>query len=318
MSKRVLFDNGTTLIDLDEESLGGKALAFTFNAVAENDVEAPGFGQQFLTRIGLCTIAVKKRRENWYQDLSPEELAAATAEIRARFPRCYTYGASMGAYAALFFASALDARALAISPRISIDPRFRPTDDAHLPDIAVIHPPLPEVAQPKARHVIVFDPHDKADLHYVQTEVKPAFPEAHLIEFPFSGHPSALALMETQQLKPLARAVFRDAPLPDRYRTTGIKRETVSVLNEMARYCLQRGRLQRGLALSDLALARVSPTSGYRREVLAVRAQLLKQEELAAQQAARPVEPVSLARPEKQPRPSFSPVAALRRLFSAG
>lgn len=266
MTRRVLFDNGESLVEVVEDSLGGRAPVITFASLGQNDLAAPGFGETFLLRAGFCVINVKKRRDSWYQDLSAEALAEATAAIRAAFPRCFTYGTSMGGYGALFFARALGARALAISPRISIDPRFRQVGTAALGErVALRHPPLAAMADRRARHVVLYDPWDALDRDYVGAEIAPLFPAARLVRFPHAGHPAALALLNVGQLKPLVRAAFGTrTPLPERITSRGRKRAAPPVLHEMANHAARRGRLARARALNAAALAHIGAESSFR------------------------------------------------------
>ena len=87
----------------------------------------PGFGQDFANKHRIDGFYVKCVGDHWYQY---PEMGSAIATIRDRVHRTkeiVTYGSSMGAYAALKFSNALNAkRAVCLSPIFSPDPAKPP------------------------------------------------------------------------------------------------------------------------------------------------------------------------------------------------
>ena len=83
--------------------------------------EAPRRG--FIEEADLSVVLIKAHRRNWY----PQKVMLPCLEAvltHAAGARLLTYGASMGGYAAIKFASALQAQhVVAISPQFSIDPK---------------------------------------------------------------------------------------------------------------------------------------------------------------------------------------------------
>ncbi|WP_275787307.1 tetratricopeptide repeat protein [Pararhizobium gei] len=232
-----------------------RCLVIAFSSFGDNDPSSAGFGQAFLEKNGCSVIAVKKRADNWYRDLSPEQLAEIVMPLRSEFNACFTYGASMGGYAALYFASAIGAQPIAISPRNSVDPRFMLPEFARFVSMSQQqHQILSSVADPAVRPRVVFDPNVKSDLAYIDMEVRPAFPEGFYTAFPFSGHPSAEAMSDTGQLKSYVLAALEGQPAPPRLWSRASKRHSVVILNEMSKWNLARQRIERAMRLSELAL----------------------------------------------------------------
>lgn len=251
----VLFDNEITVIEAGDGPRAERALVVTFSSFGDNDPSLPGFGQAFLEKNGCFVIAVKKRADNWYRDLSLQQFADIVMPFCGGAASRFTYGASMGGYAALHFASVINAQPIAISPRNSIDPRF------FLPEYARFRHSWPNhdmalaaISNPAIRPYVVFDPRVKADLAYIDQEVRPAFPNGFYTEFAFSGHPSARAMSEAGHLKSFVAGALQGGATPARLVSRAVKRRSATILNEMSKWNLTRKRLDRALRLSEAAL----------------------------------------------------------------
>jgi len=251
----VVFDNGHTVIEAGWYTGARLGVVFTFSSFGENDPSRDGFGQQFLEKQGYAVVSVKKRRDNWYRDLSFEDFTKAVGPLLAGFDRRFTYGTSMGGYAALYYSTCIGATAIAISPRNSIDPRFLITSYSHfITSWPTQHRPLPEISDPSLRPYVVFDPLVSADKTYIEREVRPAFPVAHFVEFAFSGHPSAQAMLEVGKLKQFAQAALGGEWPGSRIVSAGSKRRSAVIVNEMSKWAVQRNRLELGARLSEKAV----------------------------------------------------------------
>ena len=251
----VLFDNGHTVIEAGQYQAPRLGVVVTFSSFGENDPSRDGFGQKFLEKQGYAVVSVKKRHDNWYRDLSFADFTEALESVLGGFNRRFTYGTSMGGYAALYYASCIGATAIAISPRNSIDPRFLITSYSHfVTSWPTQHRPLQDISDSTLRPYVVYDPLVEADKAYIEREVRAAFPVAHFVEFPFSGHPSAQAMLEIGKLKPFAQAALAgDCPGP-RIVSAGSKRRSAVVVNEMSKWAVDRNRFAQAARLSQVAV----------------------------------------------------------------
>lgn len=101
--------------------------------------ERPGFAEDFLIRRGISAVHVTCGDNSWYQYPEMDAAMAAAARARPSFERCYTYGLSMGGYAAIRFAGAVGAEtAITIAPQFTIDPTQPPFDTRWSKDAARI------------------------------------------------------------------------------------------------------------------------------------------------------------------------------------
>ena len=189
---------------------GERTLATAFvtfgSYTVEYDLERQGFGEDFLRDQGLDAIHVVNRDNQWYQYPELPDALAAVAAATARVPRVFTYGSSMGGYAALRFARAVGARTgIAISPQYSLDPRVVPFETRWQADLARIT--FRERAyQPPARQVIFYDPRLRVDARHVAL-FEAAGQETVLVGVPHGGHPVGPLLAETGALQDAIRAI---------------------------------------------------------------------------------------------------------------
>jgi hypothetical protein len=203
------------------------------------DPSRPGFGEQFLSSAGFDVFCFQKRAENWYQDVSCEEMGLALRHFLREYESVFTYGSSMGAYAALYFAGALGARALAFSPRHPDYYRYA-GNPSYKHAFALRHRRLYEVANRRARHVVVFDPRNAIDAPYFEQEVAPAFPSAVVLRFNYSAHPAIQCFHEAHTLKALVLNFLAGAePGPAHKRFA--RRRSPTYLNNLSSACVARG-----------------------------------------------------------------------------
>lgn len=110
-------------------------VVITFTERCNRDLEGPGFGTAFLLREGFDVLAVRNSEDDWYVHLGPDELDAMTTALEPYDDRA-SYGSSMGAFAAVKFASALGVRrVVAISPILDVQFDW---DSRHSSDIPAI------------------------------------------------------------------------------------------------------------------------------------------------------------------------------------
>ena len=82
-----------------------------------------GFGVGFFKSINADVIFVSHKEKTFFQGLLDTDLYNhISAYIKNR--KVFTFGFSLGAYASLYYAPILNAQAIAISPRCSIDPIY--------------------------------------------------------------------------------------------------------------------------------------------------------------------------------------------------
>ncbi len=252
--KRRIFDNGITTISYCPAGEAVSAtLVVAFTEMGPVDVDRPGFGEMFLNKRGYDVISVQKRKENWYQDLSIDDLKQAVSEIVPRYKAVVTYGSSMGGYAALYFASAVGARALSFSPRnhsyyalVGMQRYADQFDTNHLP--------LRDVADPDRDHLILVDPLQPIDGPYVLREVIPSFPRSRILNLRYTDHPSTFVLAHGGVLQNFVVDFLEGRPIDERMLRKS-RGKSPQYLHTLAKACFKKGRAATATTLCQRALS---------------------------------------------------------------
>ena len=252
--KRRIFDNGITTISYcPAGASASETVIVTFAEMGPVDVERPGFGELFLNKRGYDVISVQKRKENWYQDLSIDDLKQAVSEIIGRYKTVFTYGSSMGGYAALYFASAVGGRALSFSPRhhsyyalVGMHAYANQFEPNHLP--------LQDVADPSQEHLILVDPLQPIDGPYVLREIVPSFPNSTILNLRYTDHPSTFVLAHGGVLQNFVVDFIEGRPINERLLRSS-RGKSPQYLHTLAKACFKKGRTATAMALCQRALS---------------------------------------------------------------
>lgn len=221
-----IFDNGANTVTFAPAAAPapegwGRTLAVTFDPLTSLDVSRPGFGELMLTQGGADVLAVQKRRENWYQDLSRETFMAEFGERLAAYDRLLFYGFSVGGYAALYFARPFAAQVLALSPRISIHPAYAAHAQVQARwGVPFRHAPLADGEDRTRGVALLHDPRLAADqlirddLRHQRQEILPAYAATETLAIPYCGHYVVEMLKEMRLLQPLVFGYLAGGRLP--------------------------------------------------------------------------------------------------------
>lgn len=182
-------------------------LFVTFGIVSSHLDHLP-FAQAFLNASGFKHIHVAQRRKTSYQTLSFEHFAQLLAPLVSAYRYRFTYGTSLGGYAALYYASAINAHAIASAPRLPLHPenlQFKDTlwrPGSHWDEHPYEHVPLSHVVSPACpQPFVIYDPCDPVDSNFVQRCIVPHFPSIRFFEMPGSEHAPLAQLLAKGQLK---------------------------------------------------------------------------------------------------------------------
>ncbi len=179
---------------------------FTFGTIL-NDLTSRAFGYPFLTLEGYDHVHVAQGSNQQYQELSLEAFAAIAAPLCAG-KKAFTYGSSLGGYAAIYFASAIRACAIASSPTLPAHAMAKRFPNHKIP---IKHIPIErfEIAE---RVYAFFDPHDEDDEAFMRERIAQACKDLVSVPLPFSGHQALKILKEAGLLKQTIRQIVADMP----------------------------------------------------------------------------------------------------------
>jgi len=177
------------------------------------------FGQDFLLKQGFDLIYVAQAVRTQYQGLSIEAFYEA---VKAVIPdkRVFTYGSSLGAYCAIYFAGCIDATAISAGCRNPCDPCLK-----KYPNIDVgphqfepyHHRPIKDNPISSKPPFVLFDPTYKVDVTMFEEQILPAYPNAHVWKVPHASHPSLHLLLELGVLKDFVLTIVRENRFIDQH-----------------------------------------------------------------------------------------------------
>jgi tetratricopeptide (TPR) repeat protein len=262
-----VFDNGSSTATFISGNSEKDTLVVTFDPFGHLNPDAAGFGEKVLTGEGYDVIAFQKRIENYYQDLSREDVRSVLGSFLPPYRKLVFYGCSVGAYAALYFGAPFEADILAISPRVSshaVYCQHLNLSGAHarLHQHGPIHDGTPVLAR---NVVILYDSVSALqraavpDTIYMDEHILPAFPSADVRPLRHTGHPSTTPLAETHQLRPMLFQFLRTGSV-DLSAYHRLKSASPTYLVNFSAWLLKKKRLDWAVSVGDKAL-RLAPRS---------------------------------------------------------
>ncbi|HCA00642.1 MAG TPA: hypothetical protein DEO68_00335 [Halomonas campaniensis] len=189
----------------------GQTIIVAFDTI-DGVYSEKGFGVNFCLANNLPVIFVSHKERTFFQGVS-KKLLYNILHPYLIGKDVVTYGSILGGYAAIYYADVLNARAFAISPRCSADPKFKKKfGKNNLDENIFLHDFLSTKNNGKQKyHFFTYDPFNSRDDYYFKEVIFPSLNGSFkVLELPFSSHPSAPFLSrKVNLLKPLALSFFQ-------------------------------------------------------------------------------------------------------------
>jgi glycosyltransferase involved in cell wall biosynthesis len=239
-NKERVFENESIAADLI--SIGSDKLAVTFQPYGFLGFEAKGFGENFFISLGYDVLCFKTTENDWYQAASIEDMTHLAEKYLQHYGLRVGYGSSMGAYAALYFAKALELnKVIAFSPQFSIASSSVPFElrwQESASSLSFKHTPM--IGDDGVEVFMLYDPINTLDKKHVNL-IRSQFPAGQDIKLPFTGHPSISPLADCEILRHSMECLLDDRGIDIR-RTRRAIRE---MSEEYANNILQHGSFRR-------------------------------------------------------------------------
>ncbi|PAU72999.1 hypothetical protein [Vreelandella alkaliphila] len=159
-----------------------------------------GFATDFLINNGIESFFVSHRRHSFYQGLSQSTFRDIMLD-HLYGKEVFTYGSSLGGYAAIYYASSINAQPIALAPQCSIDPIHKETPYSKYKEVFT-HEVLCEKSNKTLKiPIIAYDPLFIKDKCFIDERVKKAYPESVFLEVANGGHSIAETLKNSHVLK---------------------------------------------------------------------------------------------------------------------
>lgn len=158
-----------------------------------------GFGVNFFLKYGFEVAFVSHKKGSFFQELTESELYNCLKDYISG-KEVITYGTSLGGYAALYYSSILGAKAIAFSPRCSIDPIY---SDSERFNIEFKHTPLNEkLSSLSKKPIVIIDDNVKKDKIFFEKRILPAYSNDIVkVSLVNATHHTPKALLEIGKLK---------------------------------------------------------------------------------------------------------------------
>lgn len=158
-----------------------------------------GFGVSFFKSINANVIFVSHKEKSFFQGLLDIDLYNYVSDY-IKNKKVFTFGFSLGAYASLYYAPILNAQAIAISPRCSIDPIYVQNKyKAKFRHDYLSDRDLTQVKKP----VVFIDLNECMDCLFFKKRILPAFyKNIHRVDFLNAGHHIPRVMVDLGIAKP--------------------------------------------------------------------------------------------------------------------
>ena len=195
-SRIIAEDDGYMITYHKNEENASDKVVLSFGGAPSKKTQM-GFGSRFILSMGYDHIFVAQEELSQYQKLSLEEFTESVSPVLDG-KNVYTYGSSLGAYAAIYYGGSIDAHIIASAPKNSAHSSMK---TRQFQDLDFMHKELSEVPKSSKRPLILHDPYRKIETDYINNHVLPVYPDSRVMEFPFAGHEVLRTLKESGVLK---------------------------------------------------------------------------------------------------------------------
>lgn len=209
----VLYESEGAMITYHKNKLlseKAKKIVISFGGLPSKKTKT-GFGTSFILNQGYDHIFVAQAPRSQYQLLSLQKFFDVVSPY-TKGKDIYTYGSSLGGYAALYYGGIVNAKIISAAPKNSAHKSMRKKSFNH---IEFLHAELDDNPTSKFKPIILFDPHRKEESDYIQNIVLKAYPHAKLIKLPYAGHTVLHTMKESAVLSSFIRSYVEDGILTE-------------------------------------------------------------------------------------------------------
>lgn len=179
----------------------------------EGGLNSKGFGVEFLIKNNIEVLFVSHKRLSFYQELSDIELYEHVKKHLVK-KKVFTYGTSLGGYAALYYAPILKAQAIAFSPRCSADPIY--INSAKF-NIDFKHESfVDQKVKNTIKPIVIIDENEFKDYEYFTKKILPAYKEDICkVDMKFATHHIPKVMLEVGILKDFVLHIIENNKPPE-------------------------------------------------------------------------------------------------------
>ncbi len=185
----------------------GSAITFVVFQGTGSTKNSPAFGLNFLMGQGFNIIACFQDNDSQYQELSFETFREYVKPL-IQNKTVFTYGSSLGAYCAVYYAGAINATAIASAPRNSAHPSISKEGGMFYGRLFK-HKEIKDNKLSQKPIYIIYDPFYDVDVNFIEKQILPGYPQAKLVPVDYGGHEVLYYLQDTKQLASLITSIVQ-------------------------------------------------------------------------------------------------------------
>lgn len=213
-SQIVVDQDGYKIVYYKQLNSTGRKVVVSFGALSTHLNFEP-FGLHYLLGEGCDVIWVAQSANSFYNKLSFNAFKSFVLPITQSYEGVFTFGSSLGAYAALYFAGAIDATVIAASPR---NPPHSSISIKEYPYIEPeLHVSMLDNLLTTKDVFIVRDDKNTIDTIFYSAVVEPAYPKAKILNLSYAGHTVLETIRDAGKLSEFISSMLNDAKFLDVY-----------------------------------------------------------------------------------------------------
>ncbi len=185
-----------------------------FSSFLNRELNSKVGGANYFLSLGIDVFSVQSKVDDWHQSLPFSTINELSLILETKFNEKYSYGSSMGGYAAILFARKLGIkRVLALSPQFSIRDQFDKRWEEYAYSIKWNYD-FDWAKHYKGDIWIAYDPHDADAIHVSKFKNHFTLASIHTLLFPYSSHPVTTYLFDANKLNELILEVLINGKFP--------------------------------------------------------------------------------------------------------
>lgn len=231
---------------------------FVTFGIATSTFSSEPFGLPFLLEQGFDHIHVAQSKRTQYQNLSIKELKDIVLPY-CQNKKVFTYGASLGGYAAIYFAGILNAQAIVSAPRYSASKYIKGKLNRKIP---VKHLEILEVPLSEYQPILFYDTNYSNDVNFIEKAIIPAYPKTKLYPLKYAGHSSLVLLQQSGILKETILNIVNNVELDFSEAQSKFK-ETVRYLEEKSKHEFRKGLYEKSIQSAKKCLLKSDSLHAY-------------------------------------------------------
>lgn len=247
-----------------KQKIATNSIFITFGGIKSTFSSGELFGLPFLVEEGHDYVYISQSKNTQYQHLDFESFKEIFTPI-CEGKKVYTYGSSLGGYAAIYYAGAINAEAIAAGPMLPASPRVKGYQNDKIP---ILYHSIGDLESSTYPPIIIYDNYYEDDSLIVEEYILPYYPNAKLHKLPHAGHEALELLLEARLLKTTIQSVVNGETLSFSEKQE-VFQETSRYLEEKSKYLFKKKQYEAAIIAAKEKVKKAPSIRTYNRIIQA-------------------------------------------------